>query len=359
MACRYDRNRRGVAKRFRYDGFSEYDLNINGVWEHHNLYSIIRERAFTANVASTTCDEIGTLVGMDPPALGVLPYGWVRICIDWHRVNNDPYRCLKGGGSMSGALPRVLVVSIPKGGTNLLLQVILGIPGMQQIRRNMVVEGQLTPIEPGEMGVMHLPYDSKTEELLNDHKVKIVLITRDPRDIAVSLMHFILNGLPSHMLHLPFTQALLTTESRLKAIITGLSYQHELSDTVLANELLVAHGGNHYPNIDEFISPFLPWLSSPNVCHVTYEELADARNAIAAVGKIVDFLWGDLSKLGIPKGLLATQMLRNINPAVSPTFRAGRVGDWRKEFTEENKEQFKRVAGERLIELGYESDFSW
>ncbi len=28
---------------FRYDGFSEYYLKINGMWEHHNLYSITRE----------------------------------------------------------------------------------------------------------------------------------------------------------------------------------------------------------------------------------------------------------------------------------------------------------------------------
>ncbi|MGW9530803.1 GNAT family N-acetyltransferase [Paenibacillus terrae] len=28
---------------FRYDGFAEYYLKINGVWEHHNLYSITQE----------------------------------------------------------------------------------------------------------------------------------------------------------------------------------------------------------------------------------------------------------------------------------------------------------------------------
>ena len=28
---------------FRYEGFSEYYLKINGAWEHHNIYSITRE----------------------------------------------------------------------------------------------------------------------------------------------------------------------------------------------------------------------------------------------------------------------------------------------------------------------------
>jgi ribosomal-protein-alanine N-acetyltransferase len=27
---------------FRYEGFSEYYLKINGKWEHHNIYSITR-----------------------------------------------------------------------------------------------------------------------------------------------------------------------------------------------------------------------------------------------------------------------------------------------------------------------------
>lgn len=28
---------------FRYEGFSEYYLKINGNWEHHNIYSLTRE----------------------------------------------------------------------------------------------------------------------------------------------------------------------------------------------------------------------------------------------------------------------------------------------------------------------------
>lgn len=28
---------------FQYEGYAEYYLKINGVWEHHNIYSITRE----------------------------------------------------------------------------------------------------------------------------------------------------------------------------------------------------------------------------------------------------------------------------------------------------------------------------
>ncbi|WP_067619924.1 sulfotransferase domain-containing protein [Alicyclobacillus acidiphilus] len=260
---------------------------------------------------------------------------------------------------MMQSLPRVLVLSVPKGGTNLLMQVVMGIPGMQQIRENMMTESASGPIGRGEMGVMHLPYHPRFEKLLVDHGLKAIFITRDPRDIVVSLMYFILHSLPSHILHLPFKMSFTTNEQRLQAIINGVSFQDELADTVLANELVVAHGGNRYPNIDEFIRSFLPWRDSPCVCHVRYEDLVTSPKNVEAVRKIVDFLWDDVSALGIPKELLVSQMIGNINPSRSPTFRAGRTGDWRFEFSEQNKEDFKRVAGARLIELGYESDLSW
>jgi len=39
--------------------------------------------------------------------------------------------------------------------------------------------------------------------------------------------------------------------------------------------------------------------------------------------------------------------------------RKGVVGDWRNHFTDEQKERFKRIAGDLLIELGYERDHGW
>jgi hypothetical protein len=39
--------------------------------------------------------------------------------------------------------------------------------------------------------------------------------------------------------------------------------------------------------------------------------------------------------------------------------RKGKVGDWKNFFTEKHKEIFKEIAGETLIELGYEKDFNW
>lgn len=256
-------------------------------------------------------------------------------------------------------LPKVLVVSIPKGGTNLLMQVVLGIPGMTQIRQNMFKEGG-SELLNGQMGVMHLPYNRRVKNSLETNHIKVIYISRDPRDIAVSMMHFIMNGFPSHVLYPAFKHYILTKKDRLSALINGVKFNGDLVDTVLANELHVASGFDKYPNITEFCSPYLQWSKTNSACHVTFEELAQpSEQREIALRRIVDFLWDDLSSLDIPRGVLVNQMEQNINPLLSPTFRAGRVGDWKQEFDLQNKEDFKRIAGKLLIQLGYEHDLSW
>ena len=41
------------------------------------------------------------------------------------------------------------------------------------------------------------------------------------------------------------------------------------------------------------------------------------------------------------------------------TFRKGKRGSWRQEFSDENIELFKQVAGRQLIDLGYEQGNDW
>lgn len=41
------------------------------------------------------------------------------------------------------------------------------------------------------------------------------------------------------------------------------------------------------------------------------------------------------------------------------TFRKGVAGEWKAHFNEEHKRIFKNIAGQLLIDLGYEKDFNW
>ena len=48
-----------------------------------------------------------------------------------------------------------------------------------------------------------------------------------------------------------------------------------------------------------------------------------------------------------------------INPHRSHTFREGKSGNWRRRFTDRNREEFKNVAGTLIVELGYEAGPDW
>lgn len=45
--------------------------------------------------------------------------------------------------------------------------------------------------------------------------------------------------------------------------------------------------------------------------------------------------------------------------AFSSNFRSGKIGSWKDEFSESNKDNFKKIAGEDLIKLNYEKNLNW
>jgi hypothetical protein len=61
----------------------------------------------------------------------------------------------------------------------------------------------------------------------------------------------------------------------------------------------------------------------------------------------------------VPRALALQTLSDSINPATSPTFRSGKVGGWKRAFTEEHKQLFKEVTGDLLEKLGYEENGNW
>ena len=41
------------------------------------------------------------------------------------------------------------------------------------------------------------------------------------------------------------------------------------------------------------------------------------------------------------------------------TFRLGQIGAWRYEFNAQQKALFKEIAGQLVVDLGYEKDLDW
>jgi hypothetical protein len=55
----------------------------------------------------------------------------------------------------------------------------------------------------------------------------------------------------------------------------------------------------------------------------------------------------------------AAAMAARIAPEKSHTFRSGKKAGWHSEFTVEHRRRFDALAGDLLIELGYETNHDW
>ncbi len=109
-----------------------------------------------------------------------------------------------------------------------------------------------------------------------------------------------------------------------------------------------------------FTSAFcLTWagLTTPEVLTLRYEDFL--ANRAEALGQVYDHA----VLRGLPAQASrdeAIQILEaSIDPERSPTFRSGKAGGWRTQFSPENKQLFKDTVGDLLIQLGYEHDHDW
>lgn len=90
---------------------------------------------------------------------------------------------------------------------------------------------------------------------------------------------------------------------------------------------------------------------------IRYEEIHS--DPILAYQKIFDFCQIPYQPDILDHIFKATDFKRNYNAGETKFRRAGRVGDWKTSFSFIDKYIFKKVAGDMLIELGYEYDNSW
>lgn len=249
-------------------------------------------------------------------------------------------------------LPKVLVNSVPKSGTNLLFQIIMGIPGMKKDRDNFYHQGNFhtfNGLRPGEVATAHLPALPEIKDRLKG--IKHLFISRDLRDVAVSWSHFIHQRLPDHPLRPYFDKYAFTPEERLLAVIRGVTFP---ADVIPHPDL------PRYPSIYEEFRTIYDWRNTPDVFHIRFEDLISSpESRQRTIHQIIDHLWDNSAQLPYPQADLYQWMVQNIHPKSSETFRKGKVGSWREEFTSEHKAAFKEIAGQFLVELGYEKNLDW
>lgn len=238
--------------------------------------------------------------------------------------------------------------SIPKSGTNLLIQAFSGFPNLWHHPADTFFDpydyatsfyrlGQLTN---GYFAVGHIYYSQEWTRMLRRLQMKQVFLIRDLRDVLVSFGEFIVNKPEYHTMH-PLRSYLLEHGS------TNLERIYLLMDGIQNDEM-------HYPDLVTWASPFLDWLHDSNTLVVKYEDLVRNRaSRTKTLARIVQYLADEDLTTRKLREIIKT-MEDSINPNTCGTFRKGVIGDWRTHIPPEDTEAFTEAIRPLLTAFGYE-----
>jgi hypothetical protein len=115
----------------------------------------------------------------------------------------------------------------------------------------------------------------------------------------------------------------------------------------------------NYPTFQKSINYYLDWLNVPEVLIIRFEDLVSSKDSQRfQLRRILKFLFEDSLTKNQIKQLIVLMESAN-NPKESQTFRTGKVGNWKHEFSKGINEEFNNLANPLLIRMGYEQDDSW
>ncbi len=242
---------------------------------------------------------------------------------------------------------KIIINTIPKSGTHLLLQLILGYKNKSDYRW-IFKEEDIKDIKSGEVILAHLEFSKDAQKSIIDNDIKMIFVYRDLRDIAVSLLHFIIKNQYNHPMNPYIVNNFSSNEQRLLTIIKGGKQDPSNPNSPFT-----------VPPIDYYARKKIQWFTDKNICKVSFEELRKSERSLDnSLRRIIEFL-NDSPSDERSLTTKINQMKNNVNHLKSDTFRKGQIGDWKNEFKEIHKSTMKQVANDLLVEFGYESDDNW
>ena len=254
--------------------------------------------------------------------------------------------------------PVLMANSVPKSGTHLLDQVLMGFSGVAPFSPHVALpfvsyDGEtgkkhslgealayVNSLKPLDVTTTHLLAWPEVVEAVCTPRFIPYLIFRDPRDIVVSHVFYVTEMSPNHAHYQYYNQHLKNFDERLKVSILGRP-----------------DADIEFPDVARRFELYKGWLTRPEVLVLRFEEFIHQRQE--TLGRVVDHFLKRVDTLPSSRADIINALEANINPKRSPTFRSGKTGEWKKYFKDEHKALFKEVAGDLLIQLGYEKDNNW
>jgi len=253
--------------------------------------------------------------------------------------------------------PSIFGNAIPKTGSHLLIQVLLGLteigpfvdPGFPPVNRfegNTRLEipdriKELNRMRPGDIRYGYAACREPFLSAITGPGRASVFIYRDPRDQLVSHVFYAKDIHIEHGMHDYYSNVLTTMEERLNVAIEGCELP-----------------GLGLPTIWERYVEHFGWFDRDDILCVKFEDLI--LNKEETIGVLLDYIEGFGVEFSVSRPEAIEILSQSIKPKKSGTFRKGQPGNWKEHFTEDNKRRFKVVAGDLLSRLGYEeNDQDW
>ena len=181
----------------------------------------------------------------------------------------------------------------------------------------------------------HIPWSLELDKILCQLGYRHILIIRDPRDVLVSFLHYVIK--PEHGLSKDFKR--LSKDEQLEFAITG-GYAEIRCTQVLG--------------IGQAFRSIMNWKQSANCLIVRFESLIGEKGGglkkkqYETIKKICDYLEVSSDEKFI------SNLCESVFDSYSPTFRKGQIGAWKKELTSDWIKTFNRTHADLLEELQYD-----
>ena len=205
---------------------------------------------------------------------------------------------------------------------------------------------KFSEIQSGQYRKGHIGYQAEIDELLNVLNVAMVLVYRDLRDVVVSQTYHILDD-----------------TNKLKH--PGRKYYEHLNGDKNAVMLECITGNDYLPGIIERWGDYAKWMDCQYVLPVRFEDMVKRPHKVAKT--FFNWVYGlaiETDEVYLDKDIrnrtveLMVSTMRKKD--ISVTFRKGKTGQWRREFTPEHVKAFKEMDKDNvLFGLGYVKKPDW
>lgn len=257
------------------------------------------------------------------------------------------------GSGRGRSRQKVLVNGVPKSGTTWMVRLLATVPGYRAVGNFRGHTGSYHGARPGDVIHGHDWYTAELKETLQANHIQVVLVVRDLRDQAVSRM-FHLKRDETHAWQPTLKQ--MSHDEALMLSIEGREAQEGLP--VL-------------PGVAAWKTFTRQWLAGDlELICLRYEDLL--ADPVKEVGQVFQRL-----DIALSERLLEAIVVRNRferltigrrfwqrgrgpgQEDAASHFRKGIIGDWQNYFNAAHRSRFKELAGDWLVELGYETGVDW